>query len=538
MDRLPDGIAVVNRDGTIRFVNRAAEQLFGRPERTLIGADLGFPLVVGESTEVELMRPSARPVTVELRIVDTEWEGEEALIVSLRDVSDRRRADERSAQLARERVARSQAEAASDAKSEFLTLMSHELRTPLNAVIGYSDLLDLGIGGTLTADQRHQISRIRLSGQHLLGLVNEVLDLARVEAGRLTLKLGIGDGVRAMDSALAMVHPIAQSHGITVTSDPCEEGVRFEGDEDRVRQILVNLLNNAIKFTPRGGRVHLSCGTVDRAPDDAHVTGSGPWVFFQVVDTGTGIPREKLAAIFDPFVQVETGRTRSKDGSGLGLTISRRLARLMGGDLTVASELGLGSQFSLWLRDGQLAAGQVSKWRAESPALASRLHGLSDVGKVLVRDLESLITAFTARLREESIVDGMNALRGCQLSNHLVEYVAVMATTLIALEEMRGEASAEIADAVRIHTAIAECHGRQRSQLGWNTDCLRREWAILREELERVLHLHGRELLEPAIAEAMRFVERVIAQGLEISSRALDRATAERLAPLPAPQRT
>ena len=109
----------------------------------------------------------------------------------------------------------------------------------------------------------------------------------------------------------------------------------FEGDEDRVRQVLVNLLNNAVKFTPRGGRVHLECGLADKGPAEAKLVGAGPWIFFRVVDTGRGIPREKLGAIFDPFVQVEQGHTRSQDGSGLGLTISRRLARLMNGDLVV-----------------------------------------------------------------------------------------------------------------------------------------------------------------------------------------------------------
>src|SRR5262249_53582813 len=162
--------------------------------------------------------------------------------------SDRKRAEERTAMLNRERAARSEAEAASHAKSQFLALMSHELRTPLNAVIGYAELLDLGIGGKLSEGQRRQGARVRLIGQHLLGLVNEVLDLGRVEAGRLTLHLGIGDSRRAVEGALTLVLPIADGHDITLTSDVGPEcDTAFEGDEDRVRQILVNLLNNAIK---------------------------------------------------------------------------------------------------------------------------------------------------------------------------------------------------------------------------------------------------------------------------------------------------
>jgi signal transduction histidine kinase len=533
MDRLPDGIAIVNREGVIRFVNPAAEHLFGRSRATLIGSDLGFPVVPGESAEVELMRPIGRSLTAELRIVDAEWEGEPAMIVSLRDVSDRKRAEERAAQLARERIARSEAEAANHAKSEFLTLMSHELRTPLNAVIGYSDLLDLGIGGTLSEEQHRQISRIRMSGQHLLGLVNEVLDLARVEAGRLTLHQGRGDAQQVMEAAVALVHPIAQSQGVALISDNCAETTVFEGDEDRVRQILVNLLNNAVKFTPRGGQVHLNCSVVKRAPADAKVTGSGPWICFAVEDTGSGIPPGKLGAIFDPFVQVETGHKRSKDGSGLGLTISRRLARLMNGDLTVTSELGRGSRFSVWLHQGRRADAGLPQWYADSPALASRLHGLGDVGKVLVRDLESLLNALIARLREEPLIDNASALRSCQLSNHLIDYVAVIATTLLAIEEVHGEASAEVTDATKIHAAIAECHGRQRGQLGWTSECLRREWLILREETERLLRLNGSDLLDGALTEALRLIERAVTQGFEISSRALERAAAEHAVALP-----
>ena len=270
-----------------------------------------------------------------------------------------------------------------------------------------------------------------------------------------------------IEAALTLVLPIAEGHGIELTSTtPSDCDMTFEGDEDRVRQILVNLLNNAIKFTAHGGSVHVECGLAERGPAGAKLIGSGPWTFFRVSDTGRGIPREKLGAIFDPFVQVEKGHTRSKDGSGLGLTISRRLARLMNGDLTVASEPGQGAAFSLWLRDARAAAMRTARWYAASPAVASRLHGLGDVGRVLVRDLESLLSAFTTRLREEPIVEGVNALRAYQLSNHLIEYVTVIGATLIALEELQGDTSVEITDAARIQAAIAECHGRQREPAG------------------------------------------------------------------------
>src|SRR5947209_7814519 len=353
VDRLADGILVVDGEGVIRFANPAAEALFGRPQAQLIGTELGFPVVAGENAEIEVVRPRGETITAELRIVDADWggaaEGDIARLVSLRDITDRKRSVERERQLERERTARAEAEAASQAKSEFLAVMSHELRTPLNAVIGYSELLDLGIAGPLSGEQRHQISRIRASGKHLLGLVNEVLDLAKVEAGRLSLQVGVARAGQTADAAISLVQPAAEARGIRF-SGKClgEFEALYEGDEDRVRQILVNLLTNSVKFTEPGGVITLECGVTKRPDPEARLIG-GPFVYLRVTDSGIGIPAEQLSSIFDPFHQVERGHTRPNDGSGLGLTISRRLARLMKGDLTVRSEVGIGSTFTLWL---------------------------------------------------------------------------------------------------------------------------------------------------------------------------------------------
>ena len=186
IERLPDGIVVVDTHGTIRFANPAAERLFDRRAEDLVGSSFGFPVVVGETTEIDIVQRGAGSVVyAELRVVETEWEDEQVEIVSLRDITDRKQAQERAQQLAFEREARLEAEAASKAKSEFLAIMSHELRTPLNAVLGYSELIELGISGPVTDLMRDQIGRIRMSASHLLSLVNDILDLAKVEAGRL-----------------------------------------------------------------------------------------------------------------------------------------------------------------------------------------------------------------------------------------------------------------------------------------------------------------------------------------------------------------
>ncbi|MDB4900540.1 MAG: sensor protein, partial [Gemmatimonadetes bacterium] len=202
IESLADGIVIVDRHGVIRFANPAAARLFTRSPEALIGTPLGTPLTAGETTEMEIVRRGGGEIVyAELRVVETEWEGEPAELVSLRDVTDRKYAEERSRQLAHERDARLEAEAASRAKSDFLAIMSHELRTPLNAILGYSELIELGISGQLNDKMRDQIGRIRWSAKHLLGLVNDLLDLAKVEAGRLNVANGPAVAFDAIASA-------------------------------------------------------------------------------------------------------------------------------------------------------------------------------------------------------------------------------------------------------------------------------------------------------------------------------------------------
>jgi signal transduction histidine kinase len=250
--------------------------------------------------------------------------------------------------------ARAFAEAANRSKSEFLATMSHEIRTPINAIIGYTQLLSMGIVGPITDEQSAQLDRIAASGRHLRELIDDILDLSRIEAGRLTVGSTVGIAGETVDAALALVRPQAQAKGIAV-SEQCEGSpdAAYLGDAHRVEQVLVNLLSNATKFTPSGGRVTVHCGSLRRPTVDIEAASTdGDWVYFAVEDTGEGIAPEMLERIFQPFVQGEGGYTRSHPGTGLGLTISRRLARLMGGDLTVESVQGEGSRFTLWMPGG------------------------------------------------------------------------------------------------------------------------------------------------------------------------------------------
>ena len=524
VELMPDGIVIASLDGHIRFANPAAQQLFGRSEAALIGADLGIPLTLGKAVEMELVRPGGETVAVELRTVEIEWDDEHARLVSLRDVTDRKRAQERAAQLERERLARAEAEAASLAKSEFLATMSHELRTPLNAVIGYSDLLDLSIAGELTPDQRRQVGRIRESARHLLGLVNEVLDLAKVEAGSLVVQNRRGRASAVLDAALSLVQTDAEERGIRLVAEALEGDVAYLGDDDRIRQILVNLLGNAVKFTPAGGEIRIACRVVESPTPGTRLQGSGPWVCFTVTDTGVGIPGDRLSSIFDPFVQVETGHRRPSDGSGLGLTISRKLARLMDGDLAVTSELGKGSTFTLWLRESSMAARESGGTVALDDS-ETRVKGLSDVGDVLLRNIGSLINSLVARIRNEVVSSPGDALRDSQLADHMAPYIADLAAILIAIEEARGHPTRLVSEGSDILSYIAERHGAQRSRLGWSADLLRREWRILRDEIQRILGRGAARLAESTAAEARIVIERFIDQGEETSVRALYRSS-------------
>jgi signal transduction histidine kinase len=258
------------------------------------------------------------------------------MVAASTDITEHRRVQEEllHAKEAAE-LARQEAEGADRAKSTFLASMSHELRTPLNAIIGYSEILaesaeDAGLADDLGPD----LQRIESSGRHLLGLINDILDLSKVEAGKMQLFVEEVDVRAVVDEVLAAARPQAQAKGLALESVIAGDVGPIRADVMKLRQSLQNLVGNACKFT-EGGRV------------EVRVTRRGDSIAFAVADTGIGITAEQSRRLFQPFTQIDGGATRRQGGTGLGLALSRKLVRLMGGDITVESEPGRGSTFTL-----------------------------------------------------------------------------------------------------------------------------------------------------------------------------------------------
>jgi signal transduction histidine kinase len=423
-----------------------------------------------------------------------------------------------------ERQARRGAESAAQAKAEFLATMSHEFRTPLNAILGYAQLLDMGVLGPATPAQHAHLDRLQVSARHLLRLIDDVLDVAKVDADRLEVRRDALLSGAVVAAAVTLVQPQATAKGVRLLDlGAGEAGVPFYGDEHRVRQVLVNLLSNAVKFTPSGGEVRVVCGSAreadpavaQRARDGAGAGGATTdgWTFVRVEDTGPGIAPHVVDQLFEPFVQGDGALTREQGGTGLGLAISRRLARLMGGDVTVHSEIGAGATFTLWLpaasdaalppamrraasggprRTPPLGAATVAGTLADAPLddapLDDRaytvLHALS---VRLAAEAETVAQRYVEALRRDLRFPGARDLPAVQLRDHATPFVGLLASQLMVIGETRGRAPELLGDGGQVQRLMAELHGAQRSRLGWSEEDLERDTRLLRVEVERTL---------------------------------------------------
>jgi PAS domain S-box-containing protein len=362
IDSSLDAVVQMSDAGIITSWNGRAEQTFGWTAAEALGRPMVEMIVppglrqahqqgidrylrtheariINQRIEITALHRDGYEFPVEVVITPIHSEGTLSFCGFVNDITKRRKAE------AALRHAKDVAEAASQAKSDFLANMSHEIRTPLNAILGFSELLLRG-GSAMPAEHEEHLRTIHSSGRHLLGLVNDILDLSKIEAGQLEIERVRCSPQEIIAGVVSLLRVRAVEKGIVLESE-CAGGslAAIHTDPARLRQLLMNLIGNAIKFTEQG-EVRVVAGFVDRG-GDSHLR-------IEIRDTGIGIPPEKLEDIFEPFVQADASVTRRFGGTGLGLTISRRIAAALGGTLGVQSELGKGSTFALELPAGPL----------------------------------------------------------------------------------------------------------------------------------------------------------------------------------------
>ncbi|MBV8665533.1 MAG: response regulator [Burkholderiaceae bacterium] len=333
LDAMPDAIVVVNQGGKVRYVNQTAIDLLDRRPNDILPKDLLFSIANTKLTEISVPFRTSE-IACEMRVVRLEWGGEPTFLVSLRDITERKHAEILHARSAELEALNLRVLEASRLKSEFLANMSHELRTPLNGIIGFSSLLYDGLVDKSSPEYKEFLGDILNAGQHLLRLINDILDLAKIEAGKVSFCPETVDLLAIVEESVAILgSTYPNSHApISIDVDVALREVYV--DPGRIKQILYNYLSNALKFTPSEGRIAVRA----KAEGEAEFR-------IEVEDTGEGIPAPDIDKLFSEFHQLETGTAKKHQGTGLGLAITKRLVEAQGGMVGVTSVLGKGSVF-------------------------------------------------------------------------------------------------------------------------------------------------------------------------------------------------
>ena len=356
--------------GTYQSVNPALAQIFGykTPEEMIVDAhDIQHEVYVNPEEQTRLKKLFAEEGMVKGFQVEYKRKDGSQLWISvcakavrdgrgnighyegtIEDITQQKRAEEELTkyrehleELVKERttqleIAKVKAESADHLKSAFLATMSHELRTPLNSIIGFTGMVLQGLAGPLNEEQTKQLGMVRSSARHLLDLINDILDISKIEAGQLQILSGTFSLQQSIEKVVQIVAPLADKKGLRLHFKIGDEIGEMQGDRRRVEQVIINLLTNAVKFTEQG-EINLSCSTDTVS------------VILTVTDTGIGIKAEDIEIIFNPFRQVDTGIARVQEGTGLGLSITQKLVGMMGGAIRVESEWGKGSTFTVIL---------------------------------------------------------------------------------------------------------------------------------------------------------------------------------------------
>ncbi|MBI5721615.1 MAG: PAS domain S-box protein [Burkholderiales bacterium] len=389
-----DGILIIDTAQTILYANPAVRPMLGWAPAELVGRPLerlqperlreahrrgmqrylesGERRLDWRAVETLALHRDGHEFPIEIAFSEVMLGEERQFVGFLRDISVRKRAEEtlrqnttqlelRVAERTRALTeANEQLRRLDQVKSEFVATMSHELRTPLNAIIGFSGLLRDGGAGPVSEEQRRQLGFVHGAGQHLLALINDLLDVSHIESGRLVLQAADFDAAEVLTDVMTALAPAAQAKRLALTGVTLAPRLPVQGDRRKCYQILLNLANNAIKFTEHGA-VRLSLGL------------EGPWLVMNVTDTGIGIAAEHQPLLFEPFCQIERGHRRSYEGTGLGLYLCRKLAQAMGGEIDVESTPQVGSIFEVRLPrlQASVPVGPAAAAQPSAPSAAS-----------------------------------------------------------------------------------------------------------------------------------------------------------------------
>jgi signal transduction histidine kinase len=340
-----DATVIVDQEGIIQFVNPMATQMFGRPEHELVGQPFGFPTAKGQVTELDIRHGDGSTGVAEMRVTELLWGDRPAFLASLRDITQHKRTQEETLRLnvelerrvaertAELREAKERAESSDRLKSAFLATMSHELRTPLNGIIGFSEFLMDGKAGAINPKQKDYLNDVLNSGRHLLQLINNLLDLSKIEAGKMIFAPETFRISAALREVCSVVYPLAQRKNVEIHHHvvPAVDEVRL--DLAKFKQVLYNLLSNAVKFNRERGKI------------DVFVDGSSDRFCLRVSDSGIGIKPEDVSKLFVEFQQLDSSLSRRYEGTGLGLALTRRIVGLQDGEIKVSSEVGKGTTF-------------------------------------------------------------------------------------------------------------------------------------------------------------------------------------------------
>lgn len=489
LDSAPDAIVVVGPNGRIELVNQQTLELFGYARPELLGATLEclMPERLRERHAAHVQRffahPAQRPMASGLELLASRKDGSEfpvevslnplhtergiSVSAAIRDVSQRKRAEaearleaeQRSAEL---HLARAEAEAASNAKSEFLSSMSHELRTPLNSILGFTQLLLRDVKSPLSARHRERLGHIQQSGEHLLRLIDDILDLARIEAGHVSISLAPVDLRELLDEVVRTLAPLANEHDLQLAVTLVDHGSRFVmADRLRLLQILMNFGSNAIKYNRPQGRVAFTA----ELRDDC--------VRLQVADTGLGIAHEQQSKLFQAFQRAgqEAGPIQ---GTGIGLTITKKLAELMGGRVGFTSTPNVGSVF--WVDLPLAAATQNGPERASRPPSAAPLARATRAVVLYVEDNPTNI-ALMCDLFEDlegmELVTARSAAEGLLLTRARHPQVILMDINLPdmsgsqALQKLRSAPETAAIPVIALTAAATERERRAGLQAGF-----------------------------------------------------------------------